>query len=104
MKKLMLVMGLLSMVVFTHAAESKQGNPVSGIEKQASIVASVIEVQDVFQLSEFEFSITLKATFGPSFARVEVSCTATGATAEEAYDNAALCLAVAGRRIAKAIM
>ncbi len=99
----MLVMGLLSMVVFTHAAENKQSNPVTGLEKQVSVLASVIQSQDAYPLVEFEFSVTLKATVGPSWARVEVSCTATGATATEAYNNAAECLAEAKRRLKKAI-
>jgi hypothetical protein len=103
MKKLMLVMGLLSMVVFTHAAESIKINPVNGLDKQVSGMISVIQVQDVNLPADFEYSVTLKAKVGPSWAGIEVSCTATGATAEEALDGASLCIALAIRRLSKAI-
>lgn len=103
MKKLMLVMGLLSMVVFTHAAENKKGNPVPGLEKQISVLTTVTQGQEADMLTEFDFTITLKATVGPSWARIEVSCTATGATAEEAFDAASTCIALAKRRLQQAI-
>lgn len=103
MKKLMLVMGLLSMVVFTHAAESKKINPVNGFEMQESVMASVIQVDAVDLFTDFEHTVTLKLTVGPSWARVEVTCTATGATAEEAFDGAAACIALAKRRLQQAI-
>jgi hypothetical protein len=104
MKKLMLVMGLLSMVVFTHAAESKKGNPVPGLENQISVLTTVTQSQEADLLTEFDFSVTLKATVGPSWARIEVSCTSTAATAEEAFDGAALCIALAKRRLQQAIL
>ena len=103
MKKLMLAMGLMGMVVFTHAAESNKINPLAGFDKHVSELTSVQQGQVPDLFTEFDYSITLKATVGPSWARIEVSCTATGTTAEEAYNNASACLTVAMRKMQQAI-
>jgi hypothetical protein len=104
MKKLMLVLGLMSIVVFTHAAEQKES-------KTASKIEHVFAVQtDDFQsvLNEtgnyFDCIMTASATISVGVVKIEVSCSASGADCDKALATAEGCVTSVIKRIKAAIM
>jgi intracellular sulfur oxidation DsrE/DsrF family protein len=82
MKRMIVAAVLLVSTVSVFAADVK--SEVNTKEKLREVRCSGVEVA--------ECSMTLTATFGPSFAQVQVSCKGTAATCKEAGIIAKSCL------------
>jgi hypothetical protein len=103
MKKLMLVMGLLSMVVFTHAAEQKESKPEVNIEQNLSVLTDDEKPVRASAGSDFECTMSASFTVTIGVAKFEVSCTAKGSTCDIALATAEGCVMAGVRRIRAAI-
>jgi hypothetical protein len=86
----MLLMGLMAFVFFTHAAEK---NTVSGERNVpgSSVFNKVIPETEPGDIKQFTCSVTQKASVSIYFVNYEISCTSTAATCKEASIEATAC-------------
>ena len=96
-------MGLLSMVVFAHAAERKVSKPTVNIEQILSVLTDKEKQVDAFAGNDFECTMSATMTVTAGIAKLEVSCTATGATCDQALATAEGCVMAVVRRIKAAV-
>jgi uncharacterized protein YggE len=104
MKKLMLVLGLMGIVVFTHAAEQKESKPAFKIEHVLAV-----PTEDFYPVlketgNHFECTMTASATISAGIAKLEISCTASGSDCEKALATAEGCVTAVIKRIKSAII
>ena len=89
MKRMIMAAMLLVSTVSVFAADVKSEGKKDEKTTEAKIATK----------EAAECSLTLKATIGPSFAQVEVSCTGSAATCKEAVSIAKNCLDEARKAI-----
>lgn len=100
----MLVMGLLSMVVFTHAAEQKVSKPEVKIEQILSVLTDNEKPVQPSAGDVFECTMSATVTITAGVAKLEVSCTASGTTCDQALATAEGCVMAVVRRIKAAVI
>jgi hypothetical protein len=90
MKKVMLLMGLMAFVFFTHAAEkfTVAGKHIVPVE---NAFMNAIPDYDQSDINQFSCSVTQKASVSIYFVNYEISCTSTANTCREASIEATAC-------------
>ncbi len=90
MKKVMLLMGLMAFVFFTHAAEkfTVSGKHIVPVE---NAFMKAIPDNDLSEINQFSCSVTQKASVSIYFVNYEISCTSTAATCRDASIEATAC-------------
>ncbi len=99
----MLVMGFLSIVVFTHAAEQRESKPEVKTEQVLSVLTDFEKPVPTESGTDFDCVMSARVTFSAGIAQIEVSCTASGATCDQALAIAEGCVSAVVRRIKAAI-
>jgi hypothetical protein len=99
MKKLMLVLGLMSIVVFTHATEQSKSKPsVNG--KQSAWLLPLPSVADpTVGADGYDCTMSAHLTVSVGVFKVEASCSASGATCDLALATAEGCVTAFIKRI-----
>jgi hypothetical protein len=90
MKKVMLLMGLMAFVFFTHAAEKFA---ISGerIVPGERVYKKGLPQPDLGDIIQFSCSVTQTASVSIYFVNYEISCTSTAATCREASLESTAC-------------
>ena len=103
MKKLMLFLGLMGIVVLSHAAEKKDIKPSFNQETVISTVAirTIPVPLDTREATDCEMSASLSVNIG--VVRIETTCKASGATCEQALATAQTCVTAFIKRISSVI-
>lgn len=103
MKKLMLFLGLMGIVVLTHAAEKKDIKPSFNQETVVSTasVGTIPVHVDAGERTDCEMSANLSVNIG--VVRIEASCKASGATCEQALATAQTCVTAFIKRISSVL-
>jgi hypothetical protein len=98
MKKVMLLMGFMVFVAFSFANESSNEMKENSIYPGKALIKVHPPVHSTVEKQNFSCTVTFKATVGPSFAKVEASCSSTKESCEEATTQAANCITGAIKR------
>lgn len=99
----MLAMGFLSIVVFTHAAEQRESKPEVKTEQVLSVLTDYEKPIQASTGYDFECTMFSGITVTVGVVKIEVSCTASGATCDIALATAEGCVMAGVRRIKAAL-
>ena len=94
----MLVLGLLGIVVFSHASEQSKNRPAVKIEIGVPSVPSLIVASEAQDALSFDCTMSAHLTVTVGVLKVEASCTATGANCEQALATAEGCVTAVIKR------
>lgn len=103
MKKLMLVLGLMGMVVFSYASDVKENKQLFEFQKGLTVGNAGTDLAAVAEEDAFECTMNASATISVGVVKLEVSCSAKGATCEIALATAEGCVTAVIKRIVTAI-
>lgn len=100
---MMMFLGLMGIVVFTHASERKESKPAVQIEQGFAAGYNSIVPADTQDDADFDCTMSAKVTISAGVAKIEVSCTASGATCEIALATAEGCVSALVKRISSVL-
>lgn len=100
----MLVLGLMGIVVFSHAAEQRESKPERKIDHVLAIQADDFQSALKEAGNYFDCTMYASATISVGVVKIEVSCSATGADCDKALATAEGCVTSVIKRIKSAIM
>jgi hypothetical protein len=103
MKKLMLVLGLMGIVVFSYASETKESRQEFEFQKGLTVEKDGYSNARVLNDDFFDCTMSATVTLTVGVAKLEVSCSASGATCEQALATAEGCVTAVVKRIITAI-
>ena len=99
----MLVLGLMGIVVLSYASERKERRNLSEFQKELIVEKPVDVGAAVGSDQFFDCTMSATATISVGVAKLEISCTTTGATCEQALATAEGCVTPVVKRIVSAI-
>jgi hypothetical protein len=100
MKKLMLVLGLMSIVIFTHATEQSKSKPSVNVKQSVWLLTLSSIADPTVGADRYDCTMSATMTVSVGVVKVEASCSATGATCEQALATAEGCVTAVIKRFA----
>jgi hypothetical protein len=91
MKKVMLLMGFMAFVFFTHATELRSSEAINNIQSE-SLVKNDGAVNASTEGRDFQCTVTQKGSVTVYFVTYEISCSSTSSTCKEASAEAFSCV------------
>ena len=99
----MLVMGLMSIVIFTHATEQSKSKPAVNLKQSVRLLPLSSVADPTAGADRYDCTMSAHITVSVGVVKLEASCSATGATCDQALATAEGCVTAVIKRFASII-